>query len=39
MLEPANGARWIHKYPERITVRGFHLSAWYSPTGLGRTWS
>lgn len=38
MLDEANGARWIHKYPERATVRGYHLSAWYSPLGLGKTW-
>jgi phage terminase large subunit GpA-like protein len=38
MLDEVNGARWIHKHPERVTVRGYHLSAWYSPTGLGKTW-
>jgi phage terminase large subunit GpA-like protein len=38
MLDEANGARWIHKFPERALVRGYHLSAWYSPTGLGKTW-
>jgi phage terminase large subunit GpA-like protein len=39
MLDTANGARWIHKFPDRITVRGFHISAWYSPPGLGRAWA
>lgn len=38
MLDPANGAKWIHKYPERIKVRGFHLSAWYAAPGLGKSW-
>lgn len=38
MLDEANGARWIHKYPERIKVRGFHLSAWYAAPGLGKGW-
>lgn len=38
MLDPANGARWIHRFPERAKVRGFHLSAWYTPLGLGKSW-
>lgn len=39
MLDESNGARWIHKFPERIKVRGFHLSAWYSAPGLGKSWA
>lgn len=38
MLDEANGARWIHRFPDRIKVRGFHLSAWYSALGLGKPW-
>jgi phage terminase large subunit GpA-like protein len=25
------GGRWVHKYPDRKSVRGFHLNALYSP--------
>lgn len=36
MLE--NG-EWRHRYPERYNLkRGFHISAWYTPIGLGRSW-
>lgn len=38
MHDPANGATWIHRFPERVKVRGFHLSAWYTPLGLGKSW-
>lgn len=38
MHDPANGARWIHRFPERVKVRGFHLSAWYTVLGLGKSW-
>lgn len=31
---------WRHAYPERYNIkRGFHISAWYTPIGLGHTWA
>lgn len=38
MHDPANGAKWIHRFPDRVKVRGFHLSAWYTVLGLGKSW-
>jgi phage terminase large subunit GpA-like protein len=38
MHDPANGARWIHAYPDRVKVRSYHLSAWYTVLGLGKSW-
>ncbi len=30
---------WIHARPELYNVkRGFHISAWYTPIGLGKSW-
>lgn len=26
-----DGGRWVHRFPERVSIRGFHLNSLYSP--------
>jgi phage terminase large subunit GpA-like protein len=39
MLDPANGAAWVAKHPERENEHcSFHINALYAAHGLGYTW-